>query len=66
VSRLSTARVAAVAAGALAPLVGAAFLEFYATLDEAERARRDAISDEPTWVNDLAVVEVELGSSSSN
>jgi hypothetical protein len=41
-------------------------VEFYATLDEAERARRDAISDELTWVNDLAVVEVELGSSSSN
>ena len=41
-------------------------VEFYATLNEAMQARRDAISDEPTWVNDLAVVEVELGSSSSN
>jgi hypothetical protein len=41
---------------------------FHATLKGAELARRDAISDEPTWVNDLGVIEnrarkllVELG-----
>jgi hypothetical protein len=36
-------------------------IEFYSSQEEAERALRDVLDDEPEWQGELGVVIVELG-----
>ena len=38
-----------------------AVVEVYLTSEEAEAALQDVLHDEPEWVDDVSVVEIELG-----
>jgi hypothetical protein len=41
-------------------------VEFFASREEAEKALRDVLADEPDWDRQISVVEIDLGKASEN